>query len=114
MTLDSTAIYRFLRRCLKRSVPVVTYTQVMNATGIPHRGARINNALGILVRRCHHRGWPAIAALVVRSDWGFPGALYYPVAHGLNCFTNFPRATFEWAKEVSAVAAHAARYTTPL
>jgi hypothetical protein len=45
------------------------------------RGGPMHAALGEIIRRCRRRGLPAIPALVVRTQEGRPGRVYYPIAH---------------------------------
>lgn len=106
MSRNARAIYRVLRYRVPRvrGAATITYATLGAAVGVHHHSKAMDDALGEIVRRCRLRGFPFIAALVVRNDTGTPGAGYYPTAHGMPMIPRPPSALV-WAREVVKVCA---------
>jgi hypothetical protein len=71
--------------------------------GIAPYGDLAANALGEIVVACRANKLPALSALVVRQDTGFPGRGYYDAAHPEHRGDE-PMQQIDWAREVESVA----------
>ena len=112
----ATAIYRQLRRRLRRDQPSLTYAELAHSLDYRHathpRSPRLHAALGEVTAACKEAGLPCLPALVWRADSKRPSAGYYKVAH--------PRATTDearlaaWEREHARVIRDAQKFPATL
>lgn len=107
MTPVAQRIYPLLRARVPatKAKAVITYGQLGEAVGVAAKF--LANPLGELVLWCRREGLPAISALVVNAETGYPGEGYYGVAHGLD-MNEDPRGAIDaWQAEVTKACAAA-------
>jgi len=102
-------IYAILRQRVPSRTPEITYRELVESLpplGKPFedvhwRDARLDQALGDIVNACRAAGLPALSAIVVNSETGYPGRQYYPMAYpGV---TDEDQQQIQWANEFEKI-----------
>ncbi len=56
---------------------LISYTSLIQRAGVPVEARRLGNQLTEIAELARLKGWPPLAALVVRQDAGHPGVGYF-------------------------------------
>ncbi len=56
---------------------LISYTSLIQRAGVVVEARRLGNQLTEIAELCRLKGWPPMAALVVRQDAGHPGVGYF-------------------------------------
>ena len=56
---------------------LISYSSLIQRAGVAAEARRLGGPLAEISALCHLRGWPPMAALVVRQDLGQPGVGYF-------------------------------------
>ena len=112
----ATAIYKQLRRRLRKKPPDLTYAELAQGLDYRHathpRSPKLHAALTEVTEACKRAGLPCLPAIVCRADNHRPSTGYYAVAH--------PRAETQdarvaaWAREHARVIRDADKFPTSL